>query len=128
MCGLGVYCIEPTLHYETPVKLCGTIYTRTVFGPPNYGETPKTDRKCQILLLFLDHSISLKTDVSDKDTLDDTSFSNQWVVELVVNPHHLKEVKALLGRHVCAEGTLFQADNANHYTNVLLSVKKLSPK
>src|SRR5215831_21316136 len=44
------------LHYEPEkVTLTGRVVLRTFYGPPNYGENPKTDSKetQSILLLYL---------------------------------------------------------------------------
>jgi hypothetical protein len=55
------------LHYgPEKVTLIGKLVSRTFYGPPNYGENPKTDSKESQYVLLLDSPIDV---VGSKDDL-----------------------------------------------------------
>lgn len=45
-------------HEDATVRLTGTVEYRNFYGPPNYGENPKTDRLLHVPLLRLDKPIT----------------------------------------------------------------------
>ena len=55
-------------HEGATVRLKGTVVRRRFYGPPNYGETPKTDRLVTVAVFKLDHPI-LPCDMPDFDNL-----------------------------------------------------------
>ena len=59
------------LHYEPEkVTLTGRIVSRTFYGPPNYGENPKTDsREAQYILLLV---TPIDVITTDKETIGET--------------------------------------------------------
>jgi hypothetical protein len=113
------YAYEPAI-----VELSGTIVKETKYGPPNFGETPKLDRKEKIFVLRLDSPINVNGD-SNSDT-NQSSFIDVKEVQLV----HLTKMANwanTINKHVQITGTLFQSFSGNHYTDVLMTVKVLKP-
>jgi hypothetical protein len=98
--------------------LSGHLLTEMDWGPPNYGESPKTDRKLKTLLLKLNHPISIcKTTDRPAMTLD-------CVQVAAVNC--LVPSSLLDGQNVGVYGFLYNADFANQVTPVLIGCKRLT--
>jgi hypothetical protein len=116
------------LRYEPSlVTLSGTIFSRVDFGPPNYGEYPKTDSHEKHLYLKLDRTICVAANKAAND-LDDQPERNISTIEMSFLPPLLD--KTWIGKHVAVSGTLFHAFSGHHWTPVLINVKqaRLSPE
>ncbi|HTW34669.1 MAG TPA: DUF4431 domain-containing protein [Rhizomicrobium sp.] len=110
------------LQYEPAlVTLSGTIFSRVDFGPPNYGEDPKTDSKEEHLYFKLDHPICVDAK-SDPDSVDDESVGNISILQMAFDPSFSHEVPT--GKHLSVSGSLFHAFSAHHWTSVLIYAKK----
>src|SRR6266480_7670781 len=108
------------LHYgPEKVTLTGKLFARTFYGPPNYGENPKSDSKENQYILLLDSAIDVVT--TGSDPTDKTEHGIKKVT-LVVSDFKAHPVKHLLGSRVKVEGTLFHATTGHHHTKVLLEV------
>jgi hypothetical protein len=109
------------LHYEgDPVALNGKVTLRTFYGPPNYGENPKTDfRETQVILV-----LSQPICVEANPNLYAEEEKNQRKVTLV--PSGGIDFRSYRGRFVTVEGTLFHAHTAHHRTPVLMKVVSVS--
>jgi hypothetical protein len=111
------------IHYgPEKVTLTGKLVTRTFYGPPNYGEDPRTDDKERQYILLLDSAIDV---LASKD--DSTNRTERGVtkVTLVARDSDTHPAKSLLGRRVEVEGTLFHATTGHHHTKVLIEVSSL---
>jgi hypothetical protein len=112
--------VEPCLHYAgDPVTLSGKVTERTFFGPPNYGENPKTDSREPQWVLLLEKPICVDENPSDYEEAE----QNQLVVTLV--PLHNTNIKKHLGKKVSVQGTLFHAQTGHHHTPVLIEVLRI---
>jgi hypothetical protein len=110
------------LRYEPEkVTLKGKVVSRTFYGPPNYGENPKTDSRESQYILILDSAVDV---LVGSDPTDQTE-RNVRRVTLVVNDFAAHPVRPLLGRHVLIEGTLFHAITGHHHTRVLITVSSI---
>lgn len=110
------------LHYEPEkVTLKGRVVSRTFYGPPNYGENPKTDSRESQYILILDSAIDV---VTGSDPTDQAERGVKRVT-LVVDDFAAHPVRPLLGRHVLIEGTLFHAHTGHHHTRVLIEVSSI---
>jgi hypothetical protein len=106
-----------SFEYEPAVStLTGVIRTEEHFGPPGYGESPRTDTRLKAFVLALDHPISVSARTGDGDTPNTTSFENIELIQLNIAPAPPTH------RHVRVTGALFQAHTAHHYTDVLMDV------
>ena len=111
------------LDYEPAVvELRGTLVVRTFFGPPNYGENPKTDSKEQQLILLLGSPVNVRGQVGDDVTVN-ASVRNARRVTLVPNENYPS--KKFVGRRVIVKGTLFHAHTGHHHTEILIMVQSM---
>lgn len=121
---LGTLCVAlpswaapQCLHYEgDPVALAGKVTLRTFYGPPNYGENPKTDSRETQAILVLSKPIC----VEENQTFYAEKEKNQQKITLV--PPKGVNFGSYRGRFVTVEGTLFHAHTAHHRTRVLMQV------
>src|SRR5689334_20472365 len=103
------------LKYEpAKVTLEGVIRVRVDFGPPNYGENPKTDSKEPHLYLHLDKTVCVDAD-GDQEAAKDVKLME--MVYFVKSPFR----DEWLGKHVSVSGTLFGWQTAHHHTPVLIT-------
>ena len=113
------------LHYEPEkVMLRGRVVSRTFYGPPNYGENPKTDSRESQYILILNSAVDVLA--TGGDPTDQTERGVRRVT-LVVNDFAAHPIRPLLGRRVVIEGTLFHANTGHHHTKILIelaSIKK----
>lgn len=108
-------------HYGPEVvHLSGVVVLEVHYGPPNFGENPKTDTKGKYPILVLDKPITVIGDPNDE--IDRTTYENVKRIQLArVNP----ALAIPVGRPVTVEGTLYESFTAHHYTDVLLLLTSL---
>ncbi|GAB2844447.1 hypothetical protein GCM10027277_10320 [Pseudoduganella ginsengisoli] len=104
---------------DHPVTLHGMVVIQTFYGPPGYGETPKTDRRETQGLLKLDAPVCIG--VSDADGV--VTETQQSMVTMV--PPAKVSLKHYRGKKVTASGSLFQAVTGHHHTDVLIDVEHI---
>ena len=127
---LLLFLLVPALHLDAQcvnvtddaqpfyTTLSGHLLTEMDWGPPNYGESPQTDRKLKTLLLKLNHPISVcKTADHPAITLDCIQVA---AVDCLV-PSSL-----LNGQDMKVYGFLYNADFANQVTPILIGCKHLT--
>jgi hypothetical protein len=103
------------LQYEpAKVTLVGVVRTRVDFGPPNYGENPKTDSKEKHLYLHLDKAVCVDAD-GDREAAKNVKLME--MVYFVKLPFRHE----WLDKHVSVTGTLFGWQTAHHHTPVLIT-------
>ncbi len=110
------------LPYEPElVTLSGTLQTEQRYGPPNYGEDPKTDMKMKILVLHL--SSPVETCGEPGNRVNPDSFNNLQEIQLIVEPG--QSYDSLVGRMVVAQGALEQATLGPHFTKVVMNAREV---
>ncbi|HEU4769901.1 MAG TPA: DUF4431 domain-containing protein [Pyrinomonadaceae bacterium] len=117
---------ERGLGYEpATVELEGRLVIQNEYGPPNYGETPKTDRKERVPVLVLAKPISVRGIPGHE--YNATSVEDTRRIQLVFldNPPAYKQ---LIGKKIIVKGSLFHAHTGHHYTPVLIIVSSLESK
>ena len=116
----NTYAVD-VLHYEPAiVTLVGKLVTKMFYGPPNYGLNPKEDKKENVFILELDHSITIEAD--QKDELNETHSGEKEIQVVNLSEANLKQ---FLGKRIKITGSLFSAMNGHHHTNVLIMVKRI---
>jgi len=114
---------QRSFHYEPEtVELVGRLVIQSKFGPPNYGETPKTDKKVRVPVLVLQTPISVLA--NEGDDYNSKPVSNAKQIQLAF-PASGITYKDLIGKDVVVSGTLFHAHTAHHYTDVVLTVRSI---
>jgi hypothetical protein len=107
-------------YWPAVVELEGKLSVKTFFGPPNFGENPKTDSKQRSRILSLDKPINVRA----KDETDPTlgpSVDNVRELQLIFD----ESLRELIGKKVIVKGTLLHAHSGYHHTDVLLDVESI---
>src|SRR5260221_12969029 len=111
------------LTYEpTVVELKGRLVVKTYFGPPNYGENPKTDSKEELPVLALSKPVNVRGNPDPDAGYERISVEHIREMELVLAIPH----ERLIGKEVLVKGTLFHAFTGHHHTDVLMDVQSIS--
>ncbi len=112
------------LHYgPEKVTLQGTLVFRTFYGPPNYGENPRTDSKETQSILLLDNAFDVIGDKQDPFNETERGVNRVTLVFSNPIPH---PVRYYLKRRVTVEGTLFHGFNGHHRTKILITVSSIN--
>ncbi|SRR6266566_3069663 len=126
--GLLLFCFSQTVlgseecfnYNNQVVTLMGRVTLRTFFGPPNYGESPKTDSRETQAVLLLDKPVCTLANPKDYDDPE----NNQKEITLV--PAADMKLSSYSGKLVSVQGTLFHANTGHHHTPILMSVQTLT--
>lgn len=122
--GATVATLTPTggcLAYEpSVVSLTGTVRRVPAFGPPNYGESPKTDSREDYAALHLDTPICTRAPPGNVMNGSQDGLRDLQLVFTDGAP------AALVGAKVTVTGTLFSAQTGHHHTKVLLTVASVA--
>ena len=114
---------EEWLKYEpATVTLAGTVSMGEAFGPPGYGENPRSDRKERYFLLTLDTPISVQG--SPHDAANAKSETGIAAVQMVFSDA-CPFKRRWRNKHVWVSGRLFHAITGHHRTPVLLQVTRV---
>lgn len=111
------------LSYEPEtVELDGRLVIQARYGPPNYGEQPKTDEKVRIPVLVLQNPVNVLPG-------EEKSYNSQAVygttrIQLAFIESRIP-YKNLIGKKVVVTGSLFHAHTGHHYTDVVLKVSSI---
>jgi len=95
----------------------GSLSSRVVYGPPNYGEDPQTDSKETIYLLKFDPSCA---DALGARKIGGNQF--QLVGEKVIG------VQKFLGKKVVVKGEIFRGETGHHHTRFVLDASNVVAK
>jgi uncharacterized protein DUF4431 len=95
------------------------------FGPPGFGEDPKTDSKEMIAKLVLDAPITVEGDSSD--SLNRTTYTNVRRIHMARGRIDLT-FSTYVGRRVTASGTLYEGHTGHHHTDVLITVQSIAAR
>jgi uncharacterized protein DUF4431 len=113
-------------HYEPEiVELDGRLTIRSKFGPPNFGQQPKTDQKVRVPVLVLRSPISVLA--NDTDDYNSQPVHDAKKIQLAFITKQIP-YKDLIGKNVVVSGALFHAHTGHHYTEVVLSVRSIELK
>jgi Domain of unknown function (DUF4431) len=113
------YAKRRVLHYgPEKVAVTGRVVYRTFYGPPNYGENPKTDSQETQDILLLESAVDVIA--TGNDPMDQTE---RRVTRITLVIDH--SIRHLIGKRVVIEGTLFHAHTGHHHTKVLMEVSSI---
>ncbi len=107
------------------VSLKGVLLMKSGYGPPNYGEDPRTDEKVKYIVLKLDNPINVKGDL-DQNSINLDTFRNISEIQLVLFSDQMrKDISGKINKKVLIKGTLFEKHTGHHYTDVLMIVQQI---
>lgn len=116
----GAFAGSKCFEYGPEVRLQGHVVLRTFYGPPGYGENPKTDSRETQAILKLDRPICTEANPREYEDAEE----NQKEVTLI--PPSGMGFSKLVGRSVSVNGTLFHSHTGHHHTAVLIDVKRIT--
>ena len=108
-----------------PVTLSGTIYAKNFPGPPNFDSIRAGDERMRYWIFRLDKPICV-----EGDSFDNTRAFKVRDLQLVFPDgsfytHYRRYVRE--HRRFKVTGSLFHRNTGHHVTNILVSVKTLTP-
>lgn len=116
--------LQSCLHYEPDtVAITGVLSRRTFFGPPNFGENPKTDEK--EVGFYLDVAKGVCT-VAGRDTESYAAKHGVKRIQLVLDSAGYSQLRPSLGKSITVRGTMFASFTGHHHAPLLLIVNKPS--
>jgi hypothetical protein len=95
------------------------------YGPPNFGEKPKTDKLLKVPILILNKAINVRDTRGAANNA--VSVEGARRIQLIV-ADPATDYKALVGKDIVVKGTLFHSETGGHYTDVVMSVQSIEPK
>jgi hypothetical protein len=107
------------------VALEGRLTVEWKYGPPNYGENPKTDAKVRVPVLVLSEPVSVRPN-PDYFPFNVEVRGVRRIQLILFNLETPYE--QFIGRRVLVNGTLFHAHTGHHYTKVVMEVSSLKLK
>jgi len=108
-------------YYEPEISvLSGILRSQWFYGPPNYGETPKTDKKETCYILILDSPIDVLSGEKDEFNKTERSITDIQLVILDYAPFH-----PYLNQRIEVSGKLFHSETGHHHTKVLMEDVKI---
>ena len=108
------------------IKLQGNLLKLEFFGPPNYGESPKTDRREQALVLQLPATAKAQGVLCKESGAElCTALTEATFIQLAPPMQQSKRYASLVGRKVQIEGVPFLAESGHHRTKVMLQPKSI---
>ena len=112
-------------HFEPEVStLTGTVKSEVFFGPPGYGENPKTDKKETAYILQLSKPIN----VIATDPEDDLNSTTKNVTKIQLVSERNFKLSNFNNKTVKVSGTFFSAISGHHHTKILIDVNKIEQK
>jgi hypothetical protein len=115
------------LSYEPEtVELAGRLVIQNKYGPPNYGEQPKTDEKVRIPVLILSEAVNVLPNENDDGPNGQHAYDvRQIQLAFIEGP---MDHDKLIGQQVVVKGTLFHQHTGHHYTKVVMKVRSIERK
>lgn len=107
------------------VELEGRLIIQTKYGPPNFGENPKTDKRVKVPIVVLTKHINVRGTPGAAHNA--VSVEGARRIQLLFTDPSM-DYKALVGKHIKVKGSLFHAETGGHYTDVVMSVQSIEPK
>lgn len=89
------------------------------YGPPGWGEYPKTDPKEEYFVLVLAHPINMKGDTLDPEDTEEKDVKEVQIIG-VVDETDLKTLDDLVGCNVSVTGHLYHRSAPGDRTRVVL--------
>ena len=105
------------------VALDGYLELKQFYGPPGYGENPKTDQVETALIITLSTPISVRGDSGN--ALNAKSLENITHVQLNCANERI-DCLSFANKNIRVTGTLFAAHSGHRFARLLIDVRELS--
>ena len=108
--------------YDSVSVITGTIGTESFYGPPGFGEHPKTDSKEEVYVLTVEKPITVISKETDENATNTTK-ENVSRIQLIMPDNN--DASGYKNKTVRLTGTFFGPQTGHHHTDVLLDVQKV---
>jgi len=110
---------------ENPDALIsGTVIERKVWGPPNFGEHPKTDKRYRVWIVALDNPIQVTID-------SEPGYQSEKVVAREIQFRGgilaVPDYSGLTGKHLVVRGQLAEQVWETDHTRIVIEAKEVAP-
>ena len=113
---------EQNYQYDSISVITGTIVTESFYGPPGFGEHPKTDSKEEVYILTVEKPITVISKETDEYATNTTK-ENVSRIQLIMPENN--DASGYKNKTVRLTGTFFGPQTGHHHTDVLLDVQKV---
>jgi hypothetical protein len=113
---------QQNYQYDSVSVITGTVTTEIYFGPPGFGEHPKTDSKEEVYILTIEKPITVISKETDENATNITK-ENVSRIQLIM-PDNI-DASGYKNKTVRLTGTFFGAQTGHHHTDVLMDVQKV---
>ncbi len=103
---------------QKSVSLVGTLHQETHWGPPGFGESPKTDTKFIAWILMVDQPIQFRLGDEGSGPKD---LSTRRIQLQSLSDMPMASIKKMVGKKVVASGPLYAATTGGDVTPVIVS-------
>ncbi len=109
------------------VKVEGTLQVGQFFGPPSYGENPRSDKIEEAYYLQLPATLETQLANQRWNGLNrEKGLGPEYFIQLIVLDSNLGRLRRMIGKRVKVTGTLFHAESGHHRTSTLLQVRAIA--
>ena len=111
------------LPYEPAIiELRGRVIVERRYGPPNYGENPKSDVRVRVPILVLSKPVNVRGNPQDELN----SESVEGIRRIQLDFFNLKTpYNQFIGKRVMVTGTLRHAITGHDYTKVVMNLQSI---
>lgn len=106
-------------YWPGTVKLEGKLVKQWGYGPPGWGEYPKTDPKEEYFVLLLAHTINMKADTVDPEDIEERDVKEVQITG-VADSRGLKLLNSHVGSNVRVTGHLYHQSAPGDRTRIVL--------
>lgn len=103
------------------IRVTGVLQSEIHWGPPNFGETPKTDSKFAAWVLHVDSPFTVVKDEGDGSEGEATVSEIQLELS---NTFSDEQIAALVKKHISVEGSLWMAQTPGDVKDFNISVSR----
>jgi hypothetical protein len=113
---------QQNYQYDSVSVITGTITTESFYGPPGFGEHPKTDSKEESYILTVEKPITVISKETDENATNTTK-ENVTRIQLIIPDNN--DASGYKNKTVRLTGTFFGPQTGHHHTDVLMDVQKV---
>lgn len=113
---------QQSYQYDSVSVITGTVTTESFYGPPGFGEHPKTDSKEEVYILTVEKPINVISKETDENATNTTK-ENVSKIQLIMPDNN--DASGYKNKTVRLTGTFFGPQTGHHHTDVLMDVQKV---
>ncbi|MFC0227879.1 DUF4431 domain-containing protein [Serratia aquatilis] len=96
------------------IVLTGVIKKEIVYGPPDWGEIPKNDKKMEYWFLYPGELLSCTF------RTDDNTVNSSKKIQMIMSSQQYKKYRYLFGENIKVSGRVMFSNSPYHFTPILI--------